>query len=83
MCASDVTVLRLNTGITANTVYRGKPRSQMWKLALFKTLFNFRYKPDVSKKSHILFVLTLNQSTDISYSPSITNFIPNNMYNIQ
>ncbi len=55
----------------------------MWTLALFKTLFNFRYKPDVSKKSQILFVLTLNQSTDISYSPSITNFIPNNMYNVQ
>ncbi len=30
--ASDVTVLRLNTGVTANTVYRGKPTGYLKKI---------------------------------------------------
>ncbi len=45
--------------------------------------WSVRYKPDVSKKSQTGFLLSLNQSTAISYGLSIPNFITNNMYNAQ
>ncbi len=67
--ASDLTVLQLNAGITANTLYRGKPTSHCMILARFfihrQVLLNRRQMPEIGGK--LVLVHVSDKSRSMNY----------------